>query len=76
MVEERQSEKYPNRCRGNYQQQLTPKGCHFKKMLLHSHFARTKLFCYKAIPIKLKNLRDSCCVEGYSVRQVRVRRTK
>ena len=36
-------------------------------MLPHSYFARSKLFSNKPIPIKL-NLRDSCCVEGYSLR--------
>jgi len=32
-------------------------------MLPHSYLARSELFCYKAIPIKLENLRDSCCVK-------------
>ncbi len=39
-----------------------------KKMLPHSHFERSKLFSYKEIHIRLKNLTDSFCVEGYSVR--------
>src|SRR5437667_12884286 len=45
-------------------------------MLPHSYLARSKLFSNKAIPIKLENLRDSCCVEGYSLRQAPFRCTK
>jgi len=37
-------------------------------MLPSSHLARSKLFSYEEISIRLKNLRDSFCVEGYSVR--------
>ena len=43
-----------------------------KKLLSHSHFARSKVFSYKEISIRLKNLSDSFCLEGYSVRQARV----
>jgi len=39
-----------------------------KKLLPHSHFARSKVFSYKGISIRLKNLSDSFCLEGYSVR--------
>jgi hypothetical protein len=39
-----------------------------KKTLPHSHFARSKVFSYKEISIRLKNLRNSFRVEGYSVR--------
>ena len=45
-------------------------------MLPHSYLARSKLFSNKAIPIKLENLRDSCCVEGYSLRPAPFRCTK
>ncbi len=47
-----------------------------KRLLPHSHFALSELFCYKAIPIKLENLRDSFCVEGYSLRQASFHCTK
>ena len=43
-----------------------------KKLLPHSHFAPSKVFSYKEISIRLKNLSDSFCLEGYSVRQARV----
>jgi hypothetical protein len=39
-----------------------------KKLLPHSHFARSKVFSYKGISIRLKSLSDSFCLEGYSVR--------
>src|SRR5437016_14335915 len=45
-------------------------------MLPHSYLARSKLFSNKAIPIKLENLRDSCSVEGYSLRPAPFRCTK
>jgi hypothetical protein len=37
-------------------------------MSAHLHFARSKLFSYKEIAIRLKNLRDSFYAEGYSGR--------
>jgi hypothetical protein len=47
-----------------------------KKMLPDSQCARIKLFSYKTIPSTLRNLRNLCCVEGYSVRRARVWCTK